>query len=107
LTWRRLLVLISQLGADRSANLWRELAGEWADWTPTHQMLAATVNALRIANWQRTDDAGKRAPRHFPEALLPPGLSTDNDNRQVEKFGKSRMTVDQANEWLGWVSSGD
>lgn len=102
LTWRRALVLVAQMSTDRSSNLWRKLAGEWADWTAQDQIQVASLNALRIANWQRTDDATKRNPRYFPEALLPPGVSVDQQNRQVEKFGKSRMTVSEANEWLGW-----
>lgn len=95
-------MLIREGATDRASNLWRELAGEWADWTPDQQMRVAMVNALRIANWQRTDDATKRSPRRFPDPLLPPGVELDNDNRQVEKFGGARMAINEADKWLGW-----
>lgn len=102
LTWRRLRLFVHQLAEDRSTNLWRELAGEWADWTPAQQVRAAMVNALRVANWQRTEDATKKAPQHYPEPLLPPGVELDNENRQVERFGSTRMTFEETDAWLGW-----
>lgn len=95
-------MLISKTAVDRSTTLWRELAGELADWTPDQVARVSMLNALRIANWQRTEDATKRSPRHFPEPLLPPGVERDDDNRQIEKFGSTRMTFAEADKWLGW-----
>jgi hypothetical protein len=51
------------------AETWREMGGPQA-WTGEVFAIAAAVDALRVANWQRTEDAKNQ--RNYPEPLQPP-----------------------------------
>lgn len=64
------------------------------------------VNALRIANWQRTEDATRKSPRNFPEPLMPPGVEQEG-GVQIERFGGTRMSIAETDEWLGWGARGN
>jgi hypothetical protein len=64
-------VLVRQLPAD--AALWRNIDPQAAVWGPSEQLLAAAVDALNVANWQRQSIHSKRrsAP---PEPIARPGV---------------------------------
>jgi hypothetical protein len=70
LTWRRLGVLIGTLPPE-SATL-REINGpEYSAWQTTDYLLAAVVDVLQGANWQRGGGKGARPkPLPRPKSLL-------------------------------------
>jgi hypothetical protein len=63
-----------------------ERVGEAAMWGPAENMLAATVDLLQAANWQRSGGKGSR-PKPWPR----PGVSDPN----AKRFGNQKMTVEQ------------
>jgi hypothetical protein len=68
LSWRRLCVLVDELPRDSATA--RSMFGEAAEWGHAEHLLAAAVDVLQQANWQR---AGNRsAPR--PKPLRRPGV---------------------------------
>lgn len=103
LSWRRLLVLVERLPADSATA--RAMHGEAADWSLTDHLLASVVDALHVANWQRTEDGakGRRRPRPLPR----PGVS---DGRVVTGRGGG-MAPDELQarlaEMRGAVPNGD
>jgi hypothetical protein len=42
-------------------------------WTTADHLLANVIDALLIANWQRTEDATRRDPRNVPKRIPRPG----------------------------------
>jgi hypothetical protein len=58
--------LVAQLPNDRSSFLYRELAGEHADWGLPEHLLAAAVDALNGGNWQRAGRKGTPRPQPVP-----------------------------------------
>jgi hypothetical protein len=87
LSWRRLGVLIRQL--PETARTVALLHGE--TWTRTEHLLAAAVDVLNAANWQR---GGGKGPR--PKPLPRPGV----EDREVRRFGTPVRTIDELNRRL-------
>lgn len=54
--------------------------GEDAVWTVTDHLLASAVDALNVANWQRTKDGarGVRPPKPMPRPGVAPGARIGN-----------------------------
>ena len=67
LTWRRLGVLVRHL--PRVSSTVRAQRGADAEWGALEHLTAAAVDALRVANWQRSGRRG--APR--PKPIQRPG----------------------------------
>lgn len=63
LTWRRLRVLLDGLPLSCEVN--RKLHGDVADWSVSDYLAALQVDALQVANWQRSRDGstGKNRPK--------------------------------------------
>jgi hypothetical protein len=73
------------------------VAGESASWSLTDHLLAAVVDALHVANWQRTSDGakGRRRPKPIPR----PGVGDD-----ATVIGRgSRLSINELDERLGRV----
>ena len=50
-----------------------------------------------VANWQRAASKKLKPPK-LPDCLLPP------DERETTTLGgSSRMSIEEADEWLGWT----
>jgi hypothetical protein len=72
LSWRRLLVLVRHLPADAACR--RAIDPDNAAWGLAEQLLAAAVDALHTANWQR---GGKGArPKRIPRPGTRPRSQT-------------------------------
>jgi len=94
LSWRRLGVLVA--GLPREAATVRALVGEAADWGATEHLLAAAVDALHAANWQRSGKKGSQRPK----PLRRPGL--DESGRDVTRYRPKRaMTIDEIDALIG------
>lgn len=89
LTWSTLDAVIRH--APPGNALSREVAPIHSEWTITDHLLAAAVNLLSIANWQRVGD--EHAPR--PKPLLPPGVTDPS----AEGYGSGAIPLDQFDEW--------
>lgn len=76
LSWRRLRVLIT--GLPSSSSLFRAVNGAAAEWSTSDHLLALTVDALQIANWQRSADGSKG--RRPPKPIARPGVQ---DSRAI------------------------
>jgi len=91
LSFRRLRVLLSHL--PQESRTVRAIAGDKAMWSLTDHLLAAGVDALRIANWQRGKKGAKR-PKPIPRPGVKDGKrrigKTDANPRQVARFLASR-----------------
>lgn len=59
--------------------------GEAALWGPAENMLAAAVDALNGANWQRAQNKSAKRPQPWPR----PGRTDPNS----KTFGNQKMTV--------------
>lgn len=77
LSWRRLGVLVEHL-PDTNATR-RSLGDDAADWGLTEHLLAAAVDCLRAANWQRSGKG--RQPKPIPR----PGVQSEP--RPVARHG--------------------
>lgn len=64
LSWRRFGVLVRHLPLDSSTAL--AVNGAAGAWGINEHLLAATVDALRVANWQRAGDKTKAPPKPIP-----------------------------------------
>lgn len=62
-------------------------------WGLPEQLLAAVLDALNVANWQRQGD--KRAKR--PKPIRRPGVAEPGERR----FGSKKYTVEQLKRRLG------
>lgn len=94
LTWRDLALIINF--APRESPLAREVEPEKALWGLTDQLMAATVDQLRVANWQRGGAKGER-----PKPLRRPGIGDDKPDQKQRRFGGGMnvMTLEQAKVW--------
>jgi hypothetical protein len=78
----------------RGSALARAIHGEAATWGPAEHLLAAAVDALNGANWQRTGRRGhkpKPVPRPRPEQARP---------RQIRHLGSGPLPVAEFDAWL-------
>lgn len=71
----------------------RERDGVKALWQLEHYLLAAAVDALNGANWQRGGDKNTPRPAPVPRPGLPQGDRVDREHA---------VTVEEANARLGW-----
>ncbi|WP_425591812.1 DUF5361 domain-containing protein [Actinomyces procaprae] len=62
-------------------------------WGLTEHLLAAAVDALNIANWQRAN-AGKKAPSPRPKPIPRPGVKTEE-----KRFGQGAIPIRDFNSW--------
>lgn len=51
----------------------RAVLGEHAGWSVSQYLQVQILDEVRIANWQRTRDAQKKHPRHYPDKSWRPG----------------------------------
>ena len=96
LTWRRLEVLIAGLMGDPRTATYRSLTPQWW-WGLPEQLQAASVDALNLLVWSKTEDAANN--RNRPTPVPRPGV-TNPKRTNTRTFGGSSMTQEQAREWL-------
>jgi hypothetical protein len=90
LSWARLGRFLRQLPAD--AATWRSVNGtEATTWTLDRQLAAGTLDALRIANWQRSGGKKKDRPKPIPRPGLDTGTVTTGDASQVTQAQARRL----------------
>jgi hypothetical protein len=88
LTWRQLSVYLA--GLPKESATAREVGGPDLEWGLVEQLMAASFDALQVANWQRA--ARKTRP---PKPTPRPGV---RDNRQT--VGSTSMSPAQARAYL-------
>lgn len=90
LSWRDLLVIVR--GRGPQSRLSFAMDGEQVLWTQTDYLLAAVIDVLQEANWQR---AGKpNAPR--PKRVARPGVK---DDEGTKKYGRDPIPISEFNDW--------
>lgn len=62
-------------------------------------LLRDIEHALRVLAWQQTADATSKRPKHFPQPIP---LTEAEVEAQKPKREYDVMTIDEANEFLGW-----
>ena len=87
LSWLDLLVFVQH--APRSSAVSRALIGEATDWGVTEHLLAAAVDALNGANWQRSGAKGKQ-----PKPVKRPGAKLTG-----QKLGKGAIPAADFAAW--------
>ena len=105
LTWHDVAVVVRE--ADRQSAIGRAALGEQAEWGATEYLLAAAVDALHAANWQRGGGKSQR-----PEPVPRPGDSVGISVAEGDPFDPNQSGVfrgvptplDELNEWLGWAA---
>lgn len=90
LTWRDLWVIVKHL--PRSSALVRVIEGDDHPWGLAEQLLAATVDALHAANWQRGEGKKRDKPKPIPR----PGINAP------KRYGTTALPLDEMTDWLGW-----
>lgn len=90
-TWRDLWVLLDNLPPTSALARAQGFA-----WTPGDYLLAQGVDFLGWLAWAQTEDGQKN--RNRPVPLPRPG------DEEPERLGGGGMTVEEANEWLGWAA---
>jgi hypothetical protein len=90
LSWRRLLILVERLPQDSATT--RAIQGEDAAWSLADHLMAAAVDALNIANWQRSEDGSKG--RNRPRPIPRPGVH-DGTTRYGRGNGMTREELDK------------
>lgn len=111
LNWRDLGVLIRQ--ADESSAIGRHALGDSYGWGVSEYLLAAAVDALNAANWQRSGKGDRPKPVERPHVGVvemeprstqgePQGDPFKDDESGV--FAGEAMPIDELNKWLGWVA---
>jgi hypothetical protein len=88
LTWRTLSVLLR--GLPKESATAREIGGPDLDWGLAEHLLAATFDALQVANWQRATRKSK-APKPTPR----PGVRDSS-----EKVGKTKRSPEEVKAYL-------
>jgi len=79
LNWRAFAAFVRHRAVDTTSALHRHLAGDDYHWGLREQLLAAVVDELRVANWQRAASGakkGKQPPR--PKPIPRPGIGRRN-----------------------------
>lgn len=89
-SWADLLVICKQ--APQTSALYRAVDPDWR-WGLREQLLAAAVDALNGANWQRGQGREQDRPKPIPR----PGVEPD-----AKQFGRGALPVDEMADWLGW-----
>lgn len=66
-TWRRLHAYLHGLAYVRESAFWRAVDADGEGlWQPDTYLLANAVDALNVANWQRSEDGSKNRNRPKP-----------------------------------------
>lgn len=78
LSWRRFRNLVDRLPV--GSQLYRDLHGD--GWTATEHLLAAAVDALNAANWQR-GNAGNKSPSPKPKPVPRPGDAAEASTHKL------------------------
>jgi hypothetical protein len=89
-SWHDLWVIVRQL--PRTSALARAIHGEAATWGPTEYLLAAAIDALNGANWQR---GGRRTGR--PKPIPRP---TPDKAATTRTWGSGAIPVHEFDAWL-------
>lgn len=64
-----------------------------AIWGLQEHLLAAVLDAVRVANWQR----GRAKRSEYPQPIPRPGVEPDQ-----QKIGAEPIPMDEMTDWLGW-----
>lgn len=85
------MVLVDHL--PRESALARQVHGDNVDWDMPSQLLAAVIDQLRVANWQRTQDGqkGRRPPKPTPR----PGV-----NDGTRRYGRTTRDPEEVKDLL-------
>jgi hypothetical protein len=103
LSWRRLLVLAGQCAADPHRAVYRSVAGPNADWRLPEVLASRLVNAAEYSNFLTYQiNKGNGPDWPTPEPVYPPWMAPPAEARDEDRFGNARMSIEDANEWLGW-----
>lgn len=98
LSWRRLRVLLDGLPLACEVN--RELHGDVADWSTSDYLAALQVDALQVANWQRSTDGstGRNRPKPLRRpndlAAVTAGRSPAEARAYLDQFGPQEVNLD-------------
>lgn len=95
--WSRLRAIV--VYASETSALARSVHGSRASWSTTNHLLASVLDALNVANWQRTGRKGNR-PKPTPR----PG---DEPSKNERRFGTASMPLDQAKEFFDRINRPD
>lgn len=90
LTWRDLLAVARQ--APPGSALVRAQNPD-PEWGLAEHLLAAAVDSLNVANWQRSGQTARDYPKPVPR----PGVEPDS-----KTYGSDPLPLDEMAEWLGW-----
>lgn len=91
-TWGDLEVVLEQLGPE-SAYV-RAVHGDEAMWGLPEHLMALAIDALNVANWQRSADGAKG--RNYPKPIPRPGVGPQHIG------GNDPIPIDEMDDWLGW-----
>ena len=94
LDWRRVRAVITYLPS--TSALARSIHGDKALWSTTEHLLASAVDALNVANWQRTGKKGGR-----PKPIVRPG---DEPAKNEKRFGTASMPLDEAQAFFDRIN---
>lgn len=120
-SWRDVIVIIRNAG--QGTAIARHVHGEAAEWGAAEYLLAAAVDALNAANWQRSGDKHAKKPTPIPlpgveshsrretpvrggEAPAKPSSKPSGDPFDANQSGVFRgeaMPIDELNKFLGWA----
>lgn len=89
-------MLIDGLARTPGTLLHRRLAGD--DWTFDQHLLAIAVDALRVANWQRSKDGQRGTRRPKPISPLAP--------RRGTTYGRTAADPDEVKAYLARLRAG-
>lgn len=73
----------------RESALYRDMHPEFAEWGVVEHLLAASVDALNVANWQRQKK--KNAPK--PKPVKRPGVTKE------QRFGSGAIPASEFKTW--------
>jgi hypothetical protein len=91
LSWRRLRVLLKHLPEDAATT--QEVLGPAGTWNRSDYLLAAAIDQLTLANWQRAQVASKRSipvpkplPRPGDQPVGPGGRPLSDMNARMKAW---------------------
>jgi hypothetical protein len=88
-TWHDLAVIVRGLPQDSA--LTKSMLGRDYEWTTTNLLLAAAVDELRIANWQRSKDATRN---NRPKPIPRPGVEPEKKTRKAVSVEEMREKLE-------------
>jgi hypothetical protein len=94
--WRKLVALLEHLPADSATVATRAGRRPGETWTRAEYLLAAAVDVLAVANWQRQGKKG--APR--PKPLPRPGLETGDQHLGGEAMAPEEIDAILASRYV-------